>query len=245
MDAKRRGGARASWWSTLLALVALGLLVLAVPAAAQDDDGQEANISQSCNAGSDGGDSGDGSDGSSGSDGSDGGSCSNQRRVVQQSAGGDTSRSINQRQSVGGNDEGDDGENRVRARRDRDEDRARSQDDSDSEETPASAEVSSDELDCSDFESQSDAQDVLDEDSSDPNGLDGDDDDRACEDEFSQAVSGAPEGGVETGGGGTLARAETDAGSSALADVARVAGPPLALALIVAGFLGLRRGRTA
>ena len=56
-------------------------------------------------------------------------------------------------------------------------------------------------------------------------------------------MNGAPEGGVETGGGGTLARAETAPG--ALSQAARIAGTPLALALLAAGLLGLRRGRSA
>lgn len=209
----------------LLALVALGALVLAAPAAA--GSGQEASISQGCNAG--GSDFDDGSNGS-GDDSGSSSSCSNQNRVVQQSAGGDVSRSINQSQSFG-DDDGDD--DRVRVRSDRDEE------DFDDEEDVA---VSEEDFTCGDFSSQADAQAVLDENSDDPFDLDDDGDGRACEGEFTQAVSGAPEGGVETGGGGTLAGGTSE--PSALAGAARTIGPPLALALVAAGLIGLRRGRT-
>lgn len=220
--------ARAPWWSLLL-VVALSALVLAAPATAGNR--QEANVSQSCNAGDSNDDSGD-SGGSSSSSGS--GDCGNQRRVVQQSAGGSVSRSINQSQSFGGGggDGGDD--DRVRVQSDRDEDDFQTQE---------SASVSATSSDCGDFSDQADAQEALDEGSGDSSELDADDDGRACEEEFTQAVSGAPEGGVETGGGGTLARAGGD--SDAVAQVAKIAGPPLALALLVGGLLGLRRGRTA
>src|SRR5829696_5631398 len=78
------------------------------------------------------------------------------------------------------------------------------------------------------------------EDLSDPNNLDSDGDGEACEDTFTEVreVRSVPDGGVETGGGGTL-----PSGGGTTADVAKVAGPPLALALIVGGLLGLRRGR--
>jgi hypothetical protein len=213
-------------------VVALGALVLAAPAAAGKR--QDASISQSCNAG-DSGDSDGDSDGdssSSSSSSSDSGSCRSQRRVVQQSGGGSNSRSINQSQSFGDDDRG-------RVRRDRDRDRDR-----DDFKVEESASVSDEDFSCGDFSSQADAQVVLEENSDDPFGLDDDNDGRACEEKFTQAVSGAPEGGVETGGGGTLARA-ADGRSGDLAQVAKLAGPPLALALLVAGLLGLRRGRTA
>jgi hypothetical protein len=149
---------------------------------------------------------------------------------VQQSGGGSNSVSINQSQSFGDDDRG-------RVRRDRDRDR-------DDFKVEQSASVSEQDFSCGDFSSQAAAQVVLEENSDDPFGLDDDNDGRACEEEFTQAVSGAPEGGVETGGGGTLARA-ADGRSGDLAQVAKLAGPPLALALLVAGLLGLRRGRTA
>ena len=226
---KVNGPCRASlrWWSLLL-VVALGALVLAAPAAAGKR--QDASISQSCNAG-DSGDSDGDSDGdssSSSSSSSDSGSCRSQRRVVQQSGGGSNSRSINQSQSFGDDDRG-------RVRRDRDRDDFK---------VEQSASVSEEDFSCGDFSSQAAAQVVLEENSDDPFGLDDDNDGRACEEKFTQAVSGAPEGGVETGGGGTLARA-ADGRSGDLAQVAKLAGPPLALALLVAGLLGLRRGRTA
>ncbi|MBA3371716.1 MAG: hypothetical protein H0T96_09750 [Thermoleophilaceae bacterium] len=208
-------------------MVALGALVLAAPAAAGKR--QEASISQSCNGGDSDGDS-DGDSSSSSSSSSDSGSCRSQRRVVQQSGGGSNSRSINQSQSFGDDDRG-------RVRRDRDRDR-------DDFKVEQSASVSEEDFSCGDFSSQAAAQVVLEENSDDPFGLDDDNDGRACEEEFTQAVSGAPEGGVETGGGGTLARA-ADGRSGDLAQVAKLAGPPLALALLVAGLLGLRRGRTA
>jgi len=71
-------------------------------------------------------------------------------------------------------------------------------------------------LNCEDFSSQSEAQEELDADSSDPNGLDADDDGEACEDsfgttdefsgdEFSDGASTDeyPRRGVQTGGGST------------------------------------------
>ena len=230
MSTSGHGRSALTLWSLLMA-VALGALVLAAPAAAGDP--QEAAVSQSCNAG-DSGDDSDDSDGDSGSN-SSGGDCSNQRRVIQQSGGGSVSRSVNQSQSFGGDD-------RVRRNNDDDGDRsrnrARARDDSDDEASVSSTEETST---CGDFSSQADAQAALDDGSS---GLDEDDDGRACEDEFTQAVSGAPEGGVETGGGGTLART-TDGPSAGVPTAVKLAGPPLALALLVGGLLGLRRGRTA
>jgi hypothetical protein len=220
-----QGRTRATWW-TLLLLVALGALVLAAPASAGER--QSADISQSCNAGDSGSDS-DGGSGSSNDDSDSGGNCSNQDRVVQQSGGGDVSRSINQRQSFGDDDRG-------RSRRDND-DRGQDEEDFETSED-TSVETTSE---CGDFSSQADAQAALEE-NPDDSELDDDGDGRACEEEFTQEVSGAPEGGIETGGGGTLARAET--APDALSQVARFAGPPLALALVAAGLLGLRRGRS-
>ena len=230
MSASGHGRARWAWMPVLLLMAALAALALAAPAAAQD--GQDADISQSCRAGD-----GDGSD-SNGSSSDDSGDCGNQRRVVQQSAGGDVSRSINQSQTFGD----DDSVRTSEGERDRDRDDEEA-DDFEAQDDGASA--ASDDFDCEDFSSQSDAQAVLNEDSSDPFNLDADGDDRACEDEFGEAVRGAPEGGVETGGGGTLtprlARDEDE--PSAAVEAARIAGP-VALALIVAGLLGLRRERT-
>jgi hypothetical protein len=58
--------------------------------------------------------------------------------------------------------------------------------------------------DCSDFTSQSQAQGVYDSNPSDPNRLDRDGDGIACETAGGSGVSStAPEGGVETGAGGT------------------------------------------
>jgi hypothetical protein len=160
--------------------------------------------------------------------------------VVQQSAGGSVSRSIHQSQSFGG----DDGDGRER--RDSDDDDADDADDADQEDftVEESASTSGDTLSCSDFSSQADAQAALDDGSGDSSSLDEDDDGRACEEEFTQDVSGAPEGGVETGGGGTLANAQSSP-SGALAQVAKLAGPPLALALVAVGLLGLHRARTS
>lgn len=216
MNGRANDRARPAWWS-LLVLVAVGALALAAPASAGKS--QEANVSQSCNAG----DSDDSS--SSGS-----GDCGNQRRVVQQSAGGSVSRSINQSQSFGGDDDP------VRVKSDPGED-----DVEDDFKTEESSSVSSQSTECEDFSTQGDAQAALEDGSADSSGLDADDDGRACEEEFTQEVSGAPEGGVETGGGGTLPHP----GEGFAAQVARLAGPPLALALLVGGLLGLRRGRIA
>lgn len=69
--------------------------------------------------------------------------------------------------------------------------------------TPAVG-VSSADLDCADFTSQSQAQAVYDADPSDPNGLDRDGDGIACDSAGGSAVSpSAPQRGVETGAGGT------------------------------------------
>jgi hypothetical protein len=102
---------------------------------------------------------------------------------------------------------------------------------------------SADELNCNDFSSQREAQDVLDEDSDDPNGLDNDGNGRACEESFRENVRTVPRGGVQTGGGGTLATHETGSTGGPAENVARIVGPPLALALVVGGLVGLRRTR--
>lgn len=64
--------------------------------------------------------------------------------------------------------------------------------------------VKSADLDCSDFTSQSQAQAVYNSNPSDPNRLDRDGDGIACETAGGSGVSSsAPQGGVETGAGGT------------------------------------------
>ena len=69
--------------------------------------------------------------------------------------------------------------------------------------TPAFA-ASSDDYDCSDFQTQSQAQAVYDQDPSDPNGLDREGDGIACETAGGSGVSSsAPRDGVATGAGGT------------------------------------------
>jgi hypothetical protein len=74
---------------------------------------------------------------------------------------------------------------------------------------PASAAI---DLDCADFQSQEQAQTVLESNPTDPNNLDEDDDGQACED-FAYGTSGQvatpPAGGVATGDGST---ADSDAG---------------------------------
>jgi hypothetical protein len=68
---------------------------------------------------------------------------------------------------------------------------------------PAVADESND-LDCSDFSSQSQAQNEYNSDPSDPNNLDRDGDGIACETAGGGGVSAsAPQGGVRTGAGGT------------------------------------------
>jgi hypothetical protein len=76
-----------------------------------------------------------------------------------------------------------------------------------------------DEYNCSDFDTQQEAQEIYEQDTSDPNGLDRDDDGVACEslpsgsaggsgdsdDEDSGQVSYVPSGGADTGGGSTAA----------------------------------------
>jgi len=192
-----------------LTLAAAVCLLLVVPAApAAAQDDQSASISQSCS--SDGGVSA-GNGSASAGDVCAGG----QERVIQQSdEDGDTDAHVTQTR-------------RFREPRHR-------RDDFRVDDT------SVDEFSCEDFSTQEDAQAVLDEDLNDPNNLDSDGDGEACEDTFTEVreVRSVPDGGVETGGGGTL-----PSGGGTAADVAKVAGPPLALALIVGGLLGLRRGR--
>lgn len=68
---------------------------------------------------------------------------------------------------------------------------------------PAAGAASGD-LDCSDFSTQSQAQGVYDSNPSDPNGLDRDGDGIACESAGGSGLaSTTPQGGVETGAGGT------------------------------------------
>lgn len=227
------------WLLMVLTVVALGALVLAAPAAAGGGIGGS-SATNSCNAGAGGSDGSDLDDGDSGSGGG-GGSCNQQSRSVRQRAGGDASFSITQRQGDGDGD-------RVRISRSRSRNRDRDDDDEDRVErqdvTVLSAER--DELDCRDFSTQAEAQDELDANAGDPNRLDADDDGRACEETFTQFVSGTPDGGVETGGGGTLAprlAGSTDASPANAAEVARTLGPAVALGLILVGVVGLRRGR--
>jgi len=211
---------------TIAAAACLFALVPVAPAIAAD---QSASISQSCSTG---GDSSSASGDSSSSNSCDGG---NQQRVIQQDSGGDSSRSVTQTQRIESNDDG----HRVRRHR---EPRAT---EFDSEDEEVSDTETSDESDCEDFSSQDDAQAALDEDTSDPNGLDEDGDGEACEELFVRNVRSVPSGGVETGGGGTLRSqpaAAEDSGSAAGA-VTKVVGPALALTLMVGGLLGLRRSR--
>jgi MYXO-CTERM domain-containing protein len=89
-------------------------------------------------------------------------------------------------------------------------------------------------LDCADFDSQTEAQAVLDADASDPNRLDADNDDIACETRFGggeQQISVKPRGGVDTG------QVADDEGGQGPA----VAIGALALMGLTAGGLILRR----
>lgn len=75
---------------------------------------------------------------------------------------------------------------------------------------PANAVLGAD-LNCSDFSTQEQAQAEYNRDPSDPNGLDRDGDRLACEGAGGSAVSStAPQGGVETGAGGTAGLESTD-----------------------------------
>ena len=149
------------------------------------------------------------------------GDCSNQASSDGQDA-DDEDRDIRQVQIF----EGDDVHRHVH--RDRHRDRA----------NDAVTTTTTDEFDCTDFSSQEDAQARLDNDTNDPHGLDSDNDGSACEEFFTQAVTVEPRGGVETGGGGTLA-----ANGGSPAATAAMVGGPLAALLLVGGLLGLRRGR--
>jgi hypothetical protein len=194
----------------LLVLAAIGALMLlpAAPAAAQNK--QDATITQECN-----GDTSSSDVSSSGSDSSTD-DCANQRDEIDQDAEGDASRSVRHVQIF-------EGDRHVHHHRRADRDRT--------------FDTSFDQVDCRDFSSQEDAQAELDRDTSDFNRLDPDNDGRACEEFFVQAVETVPSGGVETGGGGTLGSGPTPA-----ATAAKIAGP-LALLLVVGGLVGLRRGR--
>jgi hypothetical protein len=102
---------------------------------------------------------------------------------------------------------------------------------------------------CSDFDTQQEAQAVYDQNTSDPNGLDRDDDGIACEtnasgsgsgagdsddDSDSGQVSAVPSGGADTGGGSTAA----GGGDSAL-----LAGGGAVLAALGLGGWSVARGR--
>ena len=222
---------RAGRFHGLMTVLVTAALLLAAPAHAAR---QQTNVSGDCNStsitqSSDGGSSVTQSTYAS----SDGGSCG-----IQQSFG-----DVSQTQSIGHRrTSNDDGDGR-RTRRHRDRDDEERTDDSSDEDFAAS---DSHELNCEDFSSQSDAQAELDEDSSDPNNLDADNDGRACEDSFGEAVSSAdtPRSGIETGGGGTLrpelARSNRDPDPAAFG---RTLAALLALSLLVAGVSGLRRAR--
>lgn len=102
--------------------------------------------------------------------------------------------------------------------------------------------------DCSDFDTQQEAQAVYDQDTSDPNRLDDDDDGRACESLSSGSGSGAgdsddesdsgqvsyvPSGGADTGGGSTAAGG---------GDTALLAGGGAVLAALGLGGWSVARG---
>lgn len=203
-----RGAVRTRMRLLLLAAIGALMLLPATPAAAQSE--QDSDIRQECN-----GDTSSSEVSSSGSDFSTSDDC-NQADVIDQDGEGDERHSVRHVQVV-------DRHRHHHHRRHADRDRT--------------FDTSFDELDCRDFSSQEDAQAELDRDTSDPHRLDADNDGRACEEFFVQAVETVPSGGVETGGGGTLGTGPTPA-----ATAAKIAGP-LALLLVVGGLLGLRRGR--
>jgi hypothetical protein len=102
--------------------------------------------------------------------------------------------------------------------------------------------------DCSDFDTQQEAQAVYDQNTSDPNGLDRDNDGLACEnnasgsgseagdsddDSDSGQVSHVPSGGADTGGGSTAAGGDT----------ALLAGGGAVLAALGLGGWSVARGR--
>lgn len=121
----------------------------------------------------------------------------------------------------------------------------------------APAVVAQDDLNCDDFDTQEEAQQQLDEDPSDPHGLDTDGDGVACEDlpsDDSAADDGddsadgtsedtadedddaTPTGGVATGAGGTA-----EPSTPMMAQLVATVGGALALGTLAA--LGLRRRR--
>ena len=212
---------RAGRFLVLVTASVLAALLLAMPTHA-------ASVRQTCSVSV----TSDGDSSQAAAQSGDGGSCLIQRRT-----GGDGSLSIRQVQTS--NDDGDG--RRTHRHRDRGDD-GRTQDSS-NEDFSASG---SDELNCEDFSSQSDAQSELEEDSSDPRDLDADSDGRACEDSFGESVSSAdtPRSGIETGGGGTLPPelARSNRGPHILALGPSLAGV-LAVVLVVAGVSGLRRAR--
>jgi hypothetical protein len=102
---------------------------------------------------------------------------------------------------------------------------------------------------CSDFDTQQEAQAVYEQDTSDPNGLDRDDDGVACEnnasgsssgsgdsddDSDSGQVSAVPSGGADTGGGSSAAGG---------GDTALLAGGGAVLAALGLGGWSVARGR--
>ena len=102
--------------------------------------------------------------------------------------------------------------------------------------------------DCSDFDTQQEAQGIYEQDTSDPNGLDRDDDGVACENNATGSGSGAgdsdddsesgqvshvPSGGADTGGGSTAAGA---------GDTALLAGGGAVLAALGLGGWSVARG---
>ncbi|HSK60653.1 MAG TPA: excalibur calcium-binding domain-containing protein [Actinomycetospora sp.] len=101
---------------------------------------------------------------------------------------------------------------------------------------------------CSDFDTQQEAQEIYEQDTSDPNGLDRDDDGVACENNATGSGSGAgdsdddsesgqvshvPSGGADTGGGSTAAGA---------GDTALLAGGGAVLAALGLGGWSVARG---
>lgn len=115
---------------------------------------------------------------------------------------------------------------------------------------PAPAAMAQEDLNCDDFDTQEEAQAILDEDPSDPHGLDADDDGIACEDLPSQDGEGTdddgedttedtgdsedagdPSGGVDAGGGGTAATGVTLTQASLTAAGALILGGLAALGL--------------
>jgi hypothetical protein len=216
---------RSRWLLLGLLLLALGALALPASASAgvsqggSDDDCRD-DDRRSGGGGGGGEDGGGGSSGQGGGGGGSGEFC---------------------------DDDDDDGEDEnrrivVRIRRD-DEDDRRVRDRSSSNNGNDVSSASTD-LNCSDFSSRRDAQNELDSSSSDTHNLDADNDGVACEDIFTtQDVSGddTPQGGVETGGGGTL---EPQLASNDGAGMAAQVGRALAIALAVGGLLFLRRTRS-